>query len=69
MIGATSGIGWHFAAKLYNEGKKVIIVGRRKARLDEFVQQYVGENGDAKRVASYVLDITDLKGIPEFVKK
>lgn len=40
VIGATSGIGWALAEKMVKDGKQVIIVGRRKEKLDEFEQKY-----------------------------
>lgn len=64
VLGATSGIGEALAAKLVEEDSKVIIVGRRKERLDEFVQKY------GKDKASAVpFDITEMDKIPNFVTK
>lgn len=64
VLGATSGIGWAMAKKFVDEGSSVIVTGRRKENLDDFVAKY-GKDG---KVDSVQFDITDLKGIPKFVK-
>ena len=64
VIGATSGIGRALAAKFVETGTSVVVVGRRKEKLDEFAKHY-GSSGSAK-VDVAVFDITDLKGIPKF---
>lgn len=70
LIGATAGIGWHLADRLYQEGRKVIIVGRRKERLEEFIRQHDGSgDGNRKKPASYVFDVTQLEKLPEFIEK
>ncbi|MCJ1240406.1 hypothetical protein MMC14_008408 [Varicellaria rhodocarpa] len=63
MVGATSGIGRGLAEKLISEGSKVIAVGRRKDRLDEFVQKHGSKAG------SITYDISDSQGLNAFVKK
>lgn len=63
VIGATSGIGWALAEKIVEDGKYVVIVGRRQDRLDDFVKKH----GNTK-VDSVVFDITNLDEIPGFVK-
>jgi short-subunit dehydrogenase involved in D-alanine esterification of teichoic acids len=63
VVGATSGIGWALAEKIVQAGKQVVIVGRRKEKLDEFEQKYGSE-----RVHSVVFDISKLDEIPKFVK-
>lgn len=63
IIGATSGIGLAYAERAVQEGKKVIIVGRRKENLDEFVKK----NG-ADKVDAVPFDITQLDRIPGFAK-
>lgn len=67
LLGATSGIGRALAAKFVETGTSVIVVGRRKDRLDDFVNQY-GKVGGAT-VDSEVFDITNLKAIPDFAAK
>lgn len=61
LIGATSGIGESLASKFVEGGAKVIVTGRRKERLDAFVERYPDR--------SYAIqqDITDLETIPDFV--
>jgi short-subunit dehydrogenase involved in D-alanine esterification of teichoic acids len=54
VLGATSGIGRALASKLVEHGTSVIVTGRRKEKLDEFVS----EHGN----------ITQLDKIPGFVK-
>jgi len=64
VLGATSGIGRALAARFVETGTSVIVVGRRKEKLDDFAEQYA-EHGNAS-VDIAVFDITDLKGIPKF---
>lgn len=61
VIGATSGIGWALAEKIVQDGKQVILVGRRKEKLDEFARQH-------DTLDTIVFDITKLDEIPKFVK-
>ncbi|KAF2812579.1 short-chain dehydrogenase/ reductase-like protein [Mytilinidion resinicola] len=61
IIGATSGIGEAYAEKLIQDGKQVIIVGRRKDRLDAFVSKHGQE-----RVEAIQFDIKLLNQIPKF---
>lgn len=67
IVGATSGIGWSLAARFVENGISVVVVGRRKDKLNEFVQQYGGNSSQAT-VDSAVLDITDLRSIPKFAE-
>jgi NADP-dependent 3-hydroxy acid dehydrogenase YdfG len=61
LIGATAGIGRALADRLIEEGSKVIAVGRRKDRLDEFVSQHGGEVAFAAP-----FDIANKEKIPQF---
>ncbi|KAL2808601.1 hypothetical protein BJX63DRAFT_424480 [Aspergillus granulosus] len=61
IIGATSGIGRAMAERLVENGAKVIVVGRRKDRLDEFVAKH-----GADKASSIVFDISQLDKIPQF---
>jgi short-subunit dehydrogenase involved in D-alanine esterification of teichoic acids len=61
VVGATSGIGWALAERLLDNNVKVIIVGRRKDRLDEFTEKHNKDD-----VSSIVFDITKLDEIPKF---
>jgi short-subunit dehydrogenase involved in D-alanine esterification of teichoic acids len=63
IVGATSGIGLAFAERLIAEGSKVIVVGRRKERLDAFVQKHGSEKSTA-----VPYDINDIDGLPKFVE-
>lgn len=63
IIGATSGIGLAYAKKVIQDGKQVIVTGRRQENLDEFVSKH--GNGKA---SSIVFDITRLAEIPKFVE-
>ena len=64
MIGATSGIGAAMAERFIQEGSKVIAVGRRQDRLDEFVRKH-GKD----KAAAVNFDITDRQNMDEFVKQ
>ena len=61
VIGATSGIGRAYAEKFIQDGKKVVVVGRRKRNLDAFVQKHGKDKADAVE-----FDITLLNQIPKF---
>lgn len=63
LLGATSGIGLAYAEKVVEDGKKVIVVGRRKENLDAFVEKH----GNSKAEA-VVFDITDLDKISSFAE-
>ncbi|KAM5526424.1 short-chain dehydrogenase reductase family [Fusarium oxysporum f. sp. phaseoli] len=62
LVGATSGIGGSMAEKLVCEGTKVIVAGRRKGRLDTFVQKHGNDKSGA-----IVFDIADTRGHSKFV--
>jgi uncharacterized oxidoreductase len=60
IIGGTSGIGEAFAKRFHNQGKKVIVTGRREARLAELKSAATG-------LETYTMDNTDLSGISHHV--
>ncbi|KAL8798659.1 MAG: hypothetical protein Q9182_006492 [Xanthomendoza sp. 2 TL-2023] len=60
-IGATSGIGEALASRFVQEGAHVIVVGRRKEKLEAFVHQH----GKDKATA-VPFDITEMDKIPNF---
>lgn len=64
VIGATSGIGEALARKFLENDIKVVVVGRRKDKLDAFVSEHGSDRSAAK-----VFDISDLGNIPVFVKE
>ena len=64
VIGATSGIGEALATRFVEEGSNVIVVGRRKDKLEEFVHKH----GKSKATA-VPFDITEIDKIPNFVTK
>lgn len=64
VIGATSGIGQALASRLVKEGSSVIVVGRRKENLEEFVHEHGKEKSSA-----VPFDLTELEKIPNFVTK
>jgi NADP-dependent 3-hydroxy acid dehydrogenase YdfG len=69
VVGATSGIGWALAERLLNKGRKMIIVGRRQAKLDEFISQHSGGAVAGTKISSYVFDVTKLSEIADWAKK
>ncbi len=64
FIGATSGIGAALADRLIAEGSKVIAVGRRQDKLDEFVRRHGSKNSEAIR-----FDVTARDRIGQFVNQ
>ncbi|RHZ54706.1 hypothetical protein CDV55_102556 [Aspergillus turcosus] len=64
LIGATAGIGRAMADRLIQAGVKVTAVGRRKNRLDHFVQKH------GEQMASAVpFDVSVLENIPKFASE
>jgi short-subunit dehydrogenase involved in D-alanine esterification of teichoic acids len=61
VVGATSGIGLALAERLVSNGAQVIVTGRRKERLDEFVSKHT-----ADKASAVVFNITNLEKIPQF---
>lgn len=61
LIGATSGIGEAMANRLVLAGSKVTAVGRRKDRLDKFVNKHGSDKAD-----SVAFDISQNEEIPQF---
>lgn len=64
LVGATAGIGATFADKLIEHGAKVIAVGRRQERLDEFVKKHGSDKASAVR-----FDVNDTAGMDAFIEK
>lgn len=63
VIGATSGIGYALATKFTQEGSKVIVVGRRKEKLDQLVSEVGSDKAEAIQ-----FDITQLDKISKFAE-
>ncbi|KAL9600496.1 MAG: hypothetical protein Q9219_003147 [cf. Caloplaca sp. 3 TL-2023] len=61
VIGATSGIGEALTSRFVQEGAKVVVVGRRKEKLEEFVHKHGRDKATA-----VPFDITDMDKIPNF---
>lgn len=64
IIGATSGIGLSYAEKVIEDGKKAIVVGRRKENLDAFVDKHGKDRAEA-----VVFDITKLDEVSRFANE
>jgi NADP-dependent 3-hydroxy acid dehydrogenase YdfG len=64
LVGATSGIGAALADKFVAEGSKVIAVGRRQDKLDEFTRRH-----GIDRAAAIRFDITDWANMDGFVQR
>ena len=65
IVGPTSGIGKGLAEKFLKEEKDVVITGRRKANLEEFVKPH----GSSRKASYSVFDILKLDEIPSWVEK
>jgi len=63
VVGASSGIGAAMAQKLAQEGCKVVLLARRKDRLDDVCQGINQEVGEPRAFA-YPHDVTDFQSIP-----
>lgn len=63
LVGATAGIGKALAERLLDSGIKVSVVGRRKDRLEEFVQKYGPD-----KVQAFPFDLANVNEIPRFVQ-
>ena len=63
MVGATSGIGLGMAEKLIRQGSKVIAVGRRQDRIDDFVRKHGSSKADG-----VAYDIDDSQNLGKFVQ-
>lgn len=61
MVGATSGIGLAMAEKLIREGSKVVAVGRRQDRIDDFVHKH------SSKANGFAYDINDSQKLSNFV--
>ncbi|KAK5080367.1 hypothetical protein LTR05_008614 [Lithohypha guttulata] len=61
VIGGTSGIGQAFVQRFHKMGKKLIVTGRRQARLDELKSSLSG-------LETYAMDNTDLASLPKHVE-
>jgi NADP-dependent 3-hydroxy acid dehydrogenase YdfG len=64
VLGATSGIGRALAERFVAAGSKVVVVGRRQQRLDEFVEKH----GSTKATAA-AFDLSEMDEIPSFAEK
>lgn len=62
IVGATSGIGEALAAKLVQNGIKVIVSGRRQEALDAFVSKHKDS------ASSAAVNLVDLPSLPGFAK-
>lgn len=63
IVGATSGIGEALAERLVSSGTKVVLVGRRRDRLDAVVSRCGSDNA-----TGITFDVTDLAGIAAFAR-
>lgn len=64
LVGATSGIGRAMADRLIQAGIKVTAVGRRKQRLDEFVERHGKE-----KASTMIYDVSDIEKAPQFASE
>lgn len=64
VIGATSGIGEALAIRCLKAGSKVVVTGRRKEKLADFVDKYGKDKASAVS-----FDINEISKIPDFAKR
>lgn len=60
VVGGTSGIGQAFVERFHKMGKKLIVTGRREAKLNELKSSLSG-------LETYTMDNTDLASLPKHV--
>ena len=59
LTGASSGIGWHLALQLAQQGAQVIANARRTARLDELVENFkVNQNANPSAKSGTIVPVT-----------
>ncbi|PWW74709.1 NAD(P)-binding protein [Tuber magnatum] len=68
LFGATSGIGYALSEKFLSEGRKVVLVGRRKDLLEGFIRRYERRYGK-EMMGYYVYDVTRSEEIGSWVEK
>lgn len=61
IIGGSGGIGEAFAQRFHSMGKKVIVTGRREAKLNEL-------KASCKGLETYTMDMTDIAALPKHVE-
>lgn len=64
VVGATSGIGEALAIRCIDAGSNVIVTGRRKEKLTDFVSKYGKDKASAIQ-----FDINEISKIPDFATK
>ncbi|KAL8789406.1 MAG: hypothetical protein Q9213_001163 [Squamulea squamosa] len=62
IIGATSGLGEGVARRFHDEGKKIIVTGRRQERLDALEKDLPG-------LSTQKMDIEDIANLPKSTKE
>ncbi len=66
ITGGATGIGFSFAKQFGNDGAKVVIAGRRQAKLDEAVAALKGLGIDAAGFACDVADYAQVEALADF---
>jgi NAD(P)-dependent dehydrogenase (short-subunit alcohol dehydrogenase family) len=61
ITGASSGLGWHFASILSKAGAKVVLVARRRSRLDDLARDLERQGAPSPVVAE--ADVTSVSSI------
>ncbi|MBR2741927.1 SDR family oxidoreductase [Candidatus Saccharibacteria bacterium] len=67
VSGASSGLGQQMALALAKQGASLVILARRKERLEEFKPKL--EKAGAKKVVAYKCDVTDSNNINDVAEK
>ncbi|PIR17668.1 MAG: hypothetical protein COV46_03350 [Deltaproteobacteria bacterium CG11_big_fil_rev_8_21_14_0_20_49_13] len=69
IFGATSGLGWHLASRLFYKGKIICAFGRRLERLQGLRATLCSVQKDNLRLLTFKGDITDAKSVNDFLSQ
>lgn len=69
LVGATSGMGWHAASRLSEQGHRLILVGRNARRGENLLARMAGHPSAGRRSAFIAGDVSTRAGIEAIADK